>query len=249
MAHLLPLADAVWACETPASMSRRGMKAVAEGLADALLDENLTDFDDLVVAGYSLGGVFAHEVAQALTARVGQMRVTGLLIDVPPADAPVPSLGDTLDSFVRVGWRIDTPEPQAFVDSAGNRDFVAIAAAAAAAGTLPKNAGACEVEEAWQVYEANTKIMDGYAPTPRPGDRRALLRGAQAGGALHSSSDLGWAACELDSTWAGILAPDRCWAVEVDHLALLEPPNDATVARWLIWVADCWPRTERTLID
>ncbi|MFI0906887.1 phosphopantetheine-binding protein [Streptomyces sioyaensis] len=240
MTRLLPLADAVWACETPAALSRQGMRAVADGLADALISEDVTNFDEIVLAGYSLGGVFAHEVAAALAARIGHHKVSALLIDPPSPEDPslTQSIEDTLDVFVRFGWRITAQEPGAFIDAAGTIDFAAIAAAAAEVGTLRKNAGADKVEEAWQVYAANAKILTGYSPSGHPDDCRALLRIAREGETLQPAADETWTACEPNPVWAGIPGPDRCWAIPLKHSMLLEPPNDATVARWLIRAAD-----------
>ncbi|GLY71269.1 hypothetical protein [Amycolatopsis taiwanensis] len=36
-----------------------------------------------------------------------------------------------------------------------------------------------------------------------------------------------------EPAWAGLVEPDRCWRLPVAPSALLTPPYDATVARWL----------------
>ncbi|MEU1176833.1 phosphopantetheine-binding protein [Streptomyces sp. NPDC005820] len=240
MTRLLPLADAVWACETPAALSRQGMRAVADGLAEALIAEGLTGFDEIVLGGYSLGGVFAHEVAGALATRIGHEKVSALLIDPPSPEDPslTLSLDETFDIFVRVGWRITAQEPAVFLDADGAMDFAGIAAAAAEAATLPKNAGAREVEEAWQVYAANADILTGYVPGRHPDDRRALLRTPRKDESLAPTAGEDWTACEPNPVWAGIPDPERCWAVPLEHFQLLEPPNDVTIARWLVRTAD-----------
>ncbi|MEU1130688.1 phosphopantetheine-binding protein [Streptomyces sp. NPDC005900] len=239
MARLLPLADAVWACETPAALSREGMRAVADGLADALIGEGATDFDEIVLAGYSLGGVFAHEVAAALAARIGHERVSALQIDPPSPGDPALSLTATFEVFVRVGWRITAREPAEFIDAAGERDFAAVAAAAAEAGTLPKNAGADEVEEAWEVYAANAAILGGWEPVRHhPDDRRAMLRSVAADESVPGATETVWAPCAPEPAWAPALDAGHCWGIRLEHFQLLEAPNDATIARWLIAAAD-----------
>src|ERR1043165_4194598 len=62
MPRLLPPGDAIWALETPAELSGAGMAPLIRGLADRILQEDLTGFETIALSGYSLGGVFAHEL-------------------------------------------------------------------------------------------------------------------------------------------------------------------------------------------
>lgn len=67
-ARLLPLNEAVGACETPAELSALGLKPLASSLAEALWDQGVADISEVALVGYSLGGAIALEVARARSA-------------------------------------------------------------------------------------------------------------------------------------------------------------------------------------
>jgi len=230
MARLLPLADGVWACETPAELSAQGLAALAEGLAEALRERGLADFELICLVGYSLGGVLAVEVARALRnlPGAGAHRLAVQLLDPVGPDEPVADQAELFELFVRNGWQLGQPAA-AFRRPDGSPDLAAVADAARAAGTLPGHAELAEVERAWAVYLANAQLMPGYRPAPLPADVPVtLLRcvGENAG-------DPGWQPASPPDDWRTVVPADRCWQLPVDHFALLESPHDRVVAGWL----------------
>jgi thioesterase domain-containing protein len=212
------------------------MAALADGLAARLAAEDLAAFDSIVFSGYSLGGVFAHEVAQrvadllpAAGRDVPAIQVTALLLDPPDPAEPQLSLDDAFDIFVRVGWRIGEP-PSSFSRGNGDYDLAAVAAAARRAGTLPPSSRDAEVRDAWQVYASNARILDGYA----------LSGGVRSTELLQCRDDLPmpsrrWlTGVPATGSWAAIVPASRTSALAVEHFALMESPNDEVVARWLV---------------
>ncbi|MBC3840142.1 MFS transporter [Streptacidiphilus sp. 4-A2] len=177
MARLLPVSEAVWACETPAELSDSGMEGLTKGIAEALLAEGVGGFERIVLTGYSLGGVFALEVArQLLTAGGLEGRIEVLLLDPPNPEDPQLDVADAFDVFVRVGWRIADAESADFVDADGRYDLAGVARAARRAGTLPQDAADTEISDAWRSYEANARILVDYRLHRLSGAPLALLR-------------------------------------------------------------------------
>lgn len=229
MSRLLPLAHAVWACETPAWLAAKGMAGIADGLAEALLDQGLDDFQSIRLSGYSLGGTIALEVGRRLRAE-GQLASTVdvLMLDPPPPGLPLASLAETLAIFVNVGWKIPG-EPSKFLASDGLVDLGGIAKAARASGSLPVHSSDVEVIDSWEVYSHNALLLEGYQPAPLPGPDPALLRCTGATGAPPA----GWSPASVPADWAGVVNPSRSAIIAVEHFGLMEPPTDSLVARWL----------------
>lgn len=236
MATRLPAGDAVWAMETPADLSAGGMATLADGLAARLLAEDLGAFDSIVFSGYSLGGVFAHEVARrtesALVSVDGRRpTVSTLLLDPPDPAEPQMSLDDAFDIFVRVGWRIG--EPVASFVTANGYDLAGVAAAARRAGTLPGAAPDREVSDAWTVYASNARILDDYVLSE--GVARTHLLQCREDAKVAPGT---WSPSEHPGSWSKVLLPGRTSVIAVEHFALMEPPNDRTVLRWLVETAE-----------
>lgn len=233
MPGLLPPGDAIWALETPADLSAAGMAALTMGLADRIMEEDLTVFQTIVLSGYSLGGVFAHELARELQGRFRGPRVVALLLDPPDPAEFRPALSDAFDIFVRVGWRI--PEPaSSFVSGAGAFQLDRVAAAARAAGTLPEASGDAEVSDAWTVYASNARILDGHELAPGADLTYMLQCDAEAG---VPTGQWGSGVC-AKGAWANAVKPTQVSVLRADHFAMMEPPNDRVVARWLVSSAD-----------
>ncbi|MFI5660533.1 AMP-binding protein [Streptomyces sp. NPDC051684] len=240
LSRLLPADDTVWAMETPAELSSQGMDALADGLARVLLDNGAERYASICVSGFSLGGVFAYEVARRLH-RDGDRPVRALLIDPPDPGSHRVNPRDAFDIFVRVGWSIPVP-PEEFVTEEGTFDLAAVTAAAKAAGTLAAEAGGEEIEDAWTVYESNARILDGVRLGAPEGMRVRLLQGDTGGAvdyahrgetALAATSGTPWTAGRALGQWCDILRDEDVDQLPIDHFALLEPPNDAVVCDWL----------------
>jgi acyl carrier protein/thioesterase domain-containing protein len=233
MPRLLPAGDAVWAMETPAGLSGAGMAPLIRGLAARLRAEDLSGFRAIVLSGYSLGGVFAHELARELGSRPGGPLVAALLLDPPDPAEFRPSPGDAFDIFVRVGWRIPRAA-SSFVAANGTFQLGQVAAAARAAGTLPAAASDDEVRDAWTVYASNARILDGHVITPGV-DLTFLLR-CDAGA---DAPPGGWVTgAPAKGAWVNAVRPAQVSVLRADHFAMMEPPNDEVVGRWLVSTAD-----------
>jgi acyl carrier protein/thioesterase domain-containing protein len=236
MPRLLPPGDAIWAMETPAELSAGGLAHLVDGLASRLVREDLGWFQTIVLSGYSLGGVFAHELAQAVAARLtgpDRPEVVAALLDPPDPAEFRPSLTEAFDIFVRVGWRIDKPS-DSFVAADGTFELDRVADAARAAGTLPVSAPDRELADAWTVYASNAHILDGYVVTPGVA-ATYLLQCDDTADVPESEWGSGVTA---KGAWADAIEPAQVSVLAVDHFAMLEAPNDSVVGRWLAATAD-----------
>ncbi|MGL4340200.1 MAG: phosphopantetheine-binding protein [Rhodoglobus sp.] len=236
MPRFLPSNDAIWAMETPAELSQGGMRHLIEGLAQLFTEQDISLFQTIVFSGYSLGGVFAHELAQSVAVRLSGAKapvIAAALLDPPDPEKFRPSLADAFDIFVRVGWRI--PEPsQTFRHSDGQPDLRQVAAAARDAGTLAATAPDREISDAWTVYASNANILDGHV----------IGRGVPATFLLQCdpTSKLDASHWVSDSVatgaWGAAVRPSHTSVLAVDHFRLLEPPNDSVVGKWLTATAE-----------
>ncbi|MFE1174035.1 AMP-binding protein [Streptomyces sp. NPDC058773] len=240
LSRLLPADDTVWAMETPPELSGKGMAALADGLAEVLLAHDVDRFGTICVSGFSLGGVFGYEVARRLYDRCGD-KVRALLLDPPDPGAHRVRVQDAFDIFVRVGWSIPVPAEQ-FTDERGGFDLAAVTAAAKDAGTLARDAGRQEIEDAWTVYESNARVLDGFELSPPGGLPVRILQGDTGGEidyarrgptAVDAGGDLPWTGGRALGQWRDILPDDAVDRLPVDHFALLESPNDELVRDWL----------------
>ncbi len=233
MPRLLPPGDAIWAMETPAELSSAGMASLIRGLADRLLEEELSGFRAIVMSGYSLGGVFAHELAREVESRLDGPRVVALLLDPPDPGEFRSALSDAFDIFVRVGWRIPQPT-SSFVATDGTFELDRVAAAARAAGTLPAAASDDEVCDAWTVYASNARILDGHVLVP--GVDLTLMLQCDADADVPVGE---WGTgTPAKGAWANAVKPAQVSVLRTDHFAMMEPPNDQVVGRWLVSSAD-----------
>jgi thioesterase domain-containing protein len=233
MPKLLPPGDAIWAMETPAELSSAGMASLIRGLADRLLEEELSGFRTIVMSGYSLGGVFAHELAREIESRLDGPRVVALLLDPPDPAEFRPALSDAFDIFVRVGWRIPQPA-SSFVADDGTFALDRVAAAARAAGTLATAASDSEVSDAWTAYASNARILDGHMLVPGVDLTFMLQCDAEADVPV---GEWGTGA-PAKGAWANAVKPAQVSVLRTDHFAMMEPPNDQVVGRWLASSAD-----------
>ncbi|MFD5395907.1 AMP-binding protein [Streptomyces sp. NPDC127097] len=240
LSRLLPADDTVWAMETPPELSGKGMAALADGLAEVLLAHDVDRYGTICVSGFSLGGVFGYEVARRLRDSCGDA-VRALLIDPPDPGAHRVRVQDAFDIFVRVGWSIPVPAER-FVTEDGGFDLAAVTAAAKDAGTLARDAGRQEIEDAWAVYESNARILDGLVLSPPDGLPVRILQGDTGGEidyarrgptAVTAGGGTPWTRGQALGQWRNILPDDAVDRLPVDHFALLESPNDELVRDWL----------------
>jgi amino acid adenylation domain-containing protein len=237
LARLLPLEDAVWACETPAELSRGGMAVLATALAESLVREGAAGFESVVLSGYSLGGIFAVEVGRRLAGAVPPSTdVELLLLDPPDPSDSRHTKADAVDVFVRIGWRIDTVPSSDLIRADGSLDYAGIAAAARECGTLPRTGDEDDIVDAWQAYESNAEILHGYELGPVPGLRTSLLR-CEPCRAGEASNGHRWLHAAPTEQWREVIGPGRAWSLPIEHETMLETPYDAQVAAWLTTTA------------
>src|SRR5690606_15975010 len=101
--------------------------------------------------------------------------------------------------------------------------------AARRAGSLPAAAADSEVADAWTVYAGNARILDDYSLAEGVSRTRLLQCREDA-----EVADGAWSAGEPAGAWADVLLPGQTSVLAVEHFALMEPPNDRTVLRWLV---------------
>jgi hypothetical protein len=137
------------------------------------------------------------------------------------------TLDDAFHIFVRVGWNI--AEPVASFITPDGYDLAAVAAAARRVGSLPGAAADREVADAWTVYAGNARILDDYSLSEGVSRTRLLQCREEA-----DIADGTWIPGEHTGSWAKVLLTGQTSVIAVEHFALMEPPNDRTVLRWLV---------------
>ena len=149
-----------------------------------------------------------------------------------PATTQTPPhrVGQKAASTAGLGWRIAEPV-ESFVTVDGY-DLAGIATAARQAGSLPRAAADSEVAEAWTVYASNARVLDDY--TLRQGIARTYVLQCQDDADIAEGT---WRPGEGTGSWARVLPTGRTSVISVEHFALMEPPNDRTVVRWLVETA------------
>jgi thioesterase domain-containing protein len=228
MARLLPPGHGVWGCNTPLERGDGDLDDLTRVLVAALLDEGMDTFGQVHLAGYSLGGALALEVAHALAEGGSAPDWLGdvfLLDPSPPGDAP--AIDKVLEIFIRRNWGI-TEDPLSFFAADGTLDAARVVHKAREAGMLEAAASEDDVRESWTTYMANRVLLDGYQPRPLPDRRPWLLSCGPAPGPEPAPVD-GDA-----GPWAVVTVPERCYQMPVEHSELVLPPNDALVADWMV---------------
>lgn len=232
MPALLPASDAVWACQTPAGVVRPGLAGAADRLLDDLEVAEAASFGRVCFAGYSLGGLFAIECARraALRERWTACRLGLALIDPPTPGLPMVTRAELVEIFVKIGFRIDD-DVSRYTMPDGGVNVDAVFDAAVKGGRLTSRNRPEEVRDAWAVYELNARLTDTYQPAPLDGhvDVRLLRTdGSTSPEASRVRSG------DTPAEWSGLVGPDDTSWIDTHHCAVMEPPNDTLVARWLV---------------
>ncbi|HEV7514825.1 MAG TPA: sulfotransferase, partial [Thermoanaerobaculia bacterium] len=178
------------------------------------------------LGGWSLGGVFAWEVAQQLERRGAAVELLVLLdTRVPDPAAPRLDQADLL-ALLAAELATDSGQTPAFSASAWRQipeaeRLETVLAAAREAGVIPADVGEEGARDRLRVLEANVLAARAYRPQPYSG-QVLLVRATRHREAAES---LGWGALAV----AGLeIAP-----FDADHFGLLSEPTLGELARLL----------------
>ncbi|MDO4610595.1 phosphopantetheine-binding protein [Corynebacterium sp.] len=251
LSRLLPAEHEVLACETARKDLESGFGAVVTAMADGICAA-VPAGADVRVSGFSLGGVYARAVAVELAAR-GYARCSAHLIDPPDPGGHVTPERAAFLVFAQVGLAIPGDGAR-FLHGAVARgevdevrepdvDWGRLAQAAVASGMAAPGDSTDVLRDAWEVYRLNAGILAGFDAARYSGAEppTRILVGADG-------EDIGYDGAVAERAAGGEvpverIAPSGAWArlcpaatfdrLAVDHFALLDPPHDAAVARWL----------------
>jgi len=177
-----------------------------------------------LLAGWSMGGIVAFEMARRLQAR-GREAILVALLDVtaPGIDAPTPDDAELAAMFIRdmaglLGKGVPPLDVGRFRGPDADRQTARVLETCRRAGLLPADVDRDELGRRLAVFKANVRAMWAYRPRSYAGCI-TLLRAE-----VSPDTRQGWA------KWsAGVDAH----TVPGDHYSMLQPPNLERLARVL----------------
>jgi amino acid adenylation domain-containing protein len=193
------------------------LDAMAAGYLDAI--RAAQPEGPYLLAGWSMGGLVAYEIARRLE-DLGQQVAQLVLLD-PPFALPERTESEGLlasrfaaDTAQALGWADDRPEPT----SSASEQLDRVARRVAGDGG-DLEAVRAQIARRFEVFKANTRMIAGYRPA-------TMLRApVLLVSALRSPN----AAVQPD--WTRLLGPDSALLrVDADHYSFLRPPLVATIA-------------------
>ncbi len=188
------------------------------------------------LAGWSLGGVLAHEVAAQLEAS-GQTVDLVVLLDTwapgaPSTNGPGPARVDDVDLLVELARDHELACSEAELRALGREAAIDRLLAAARQGELlPEGAGRDEIDRVIRTYQANLAAVERYVPAPAPGPapRRVLLCLAEETAAETPdavTTALGWTSI--------CAAPPEVRVVRGSHRTMVFEPDVEQLATLLV---------------
>jgi amino acid adenylation domain-containing protein len=185
------------------------------------------------LAGWSMGGVVAYEIARRLEL-AGQQVSLLVLLDAPFAlpDTGVPAQGQLAGRFLAdathsLGWdQADTPDP----DSSTVAEQLAWLAGRLGGGdgAADRDAVAAQLRRRFDIFQAHVRILAGYQPAgPAVGAPTLIVSADDSPNAPASSR------------WPGVLrGPVSTQRVPGDHYSFLRPPLVAEISTSILkWQA------------
>jgi thioesterase domain-containing protein/acyl carrier protein len=187
------------------------------------------------LAGWSIGGVIAYEIAAQLAAAGQVVDLLALLDTWAPGAAPSgdePAGTDDIDLLVELARDYDLPCTESEL-RAGDREasIDRVVAAAQQRELLPAGAGRPELERVLRTYQDNVAAVERYVPaTPsgRPPQRVLLCLAEKTASEVQGAVDaaLGW-----DHLWAG---PPEVRVVRGSHQTIVFEPDVEHIASLLV---------------
>lgn len=186
------------------------------------------------LAGWSLGGVVAYEIARQLIAADEPVALTALIDSVVP-DAAVPGEASLFRAFMTDALRLSgeggsgTPLPAPTVEPVDVRGVIA---AWQRQGLLDAGLQPADFLRPWRIYRAGIHALHRYRPAPFKGARLLVISASQSGDAAASP----WLALAgegarhhgLDGDHYNILLPPRVSRLAAQLRLALDPTFDST---------------------
>ncbi len=188
------------------------------------------------LGGWSVGAAIAYEMARQLQAAGQEIALLALIDPSPPQWRPVAA--ETAEIRLQAEFARDLAALDGHGSAAAAADaprpldptlpFPRLVAAAKAAGLLPSELGAADVQRLFDLFRVTRRAFDRYRPAPYPG-RLSMLLAARRPDPGNGRERLAAAAA-----WAA-LAGGRAEieALPGDHYSILRPPAVAALARAL----------------
>jgi amino acid adenylation domain-containing protein len=177
------------------------------------------------LAGWSMGGAVAYEMARRLTLEGEEVAALLLLDSSVPSESRLPGESDAFLAFAAdlaglAGRSLDL-DPAELREMAPERRVPFLVEQAAAAGVLPPGVGAPQLDRLFQVFRANLHAQRSWTPRPASLDEVVLAR-----------PEAKLVAGAGDGGWSGLIEREiTLWPVEGDHFSLLREPAVAGLAR------------------
>jgi amino acid adenylation domain-containing protein len=176
------------------------------------------------LAGWSLGGVVAYEMARQLEARGSEVALLAM-IDVSPPRRKL----EEPDPQLELAWFVHDLRGLAGLAGSGPLDLPADTLDALlemeeVRAMLPPEIGPSQLRELFALFRANLRALTTYRPCPY-GGLLTLVRAAETAAALPADTDQAWSALAAGGAEIHLLPGD--------HYVLLTPAGAAAVAHLL----------------
>ncbi len=179
------------------------------------------------LAGWSMGGAVAYEMARLLTAAGEEVAALVLLDSSVPQGTQDLEEWDVLGAFAAdlaglTAKRFDV-ELAALREMAPERRVPFFLEHARAVGALPADLEGQQLDRLLKVFRVNLKALHAWAPLPSPQAEVVLVRPEEK--LAQTAGDGGWGRLSGGEV--------RIWPVQGDHYSLLREPEVSSLARRL----------------
>ena len=228
LARGLDAAQPVYGLQVPDVAAGGAPLTRIEDMAVRYLDEvrSVQAHGPYRLAGWSMGGVVAFEMARQLVAHGEEVA----LLAVVDAFAPSPGVVDedelgSIGEFARDLWGVagrgSAVAPEEIAGLAGDDLLRFLVERARGEGVLPPDVDFEQVRRSFAVFTANRRAMRSYEGRPYPG-RILLVRAETPIYAVPADAALGW----REVAGGGV---DLCYSPG-DHFTMVRPPNSGYLA-------------------